>query len=141
MSSGAEGVLAVGLTTEASQIVTEERSASHLGSGALRVFATPSMVQFIEQNCHKLAARFLAPGKSTVGVSLQIRHLAPTPVGQQVTVRAEIIHLEGNLITFRAEVFDAVEVVGRAEHVRAIIDVERFLKRVEAKGRAAAGPA
>ena len=141
MSEGSGGGLAIGLTTEVSQTVTEERTARHLGSGSLRVFATPSMVQFIEENCHKLAARFLAPGKSTVGVSLQIQHLAPTPVGQHVTVRAEITQLEGNLITFRAEVSDEAEVVGRAEHVRAIIDVERFLKRVEAKGRAASAQA
>jgi predicted thioesterase len=122
-----------GLASEASLIVDEGRTAAHLGSGTLRVFATPSMVLLIEEVCRKMVEPHLAPGESTVGISLKVRHLAPTPMGQTVRCRAEVVAVEGVVITFRAEVWDPAEKIGEAEHKRAVIDVERFLHRVEAK--------
>ena len=139
MGNEAGQAITAGMSIEASQIVTEERTARHMGSGAVRVYSTPSMVLFIEETCHRLAAQHLPEGMSTVGVALNLQHLAATPVGQRVTVRAEVVRVEGNRITFRAEVADEAEPIGRAEHDRAIIHVERFLKRVEAKARAGTG--
>jgi fluoroacetyl-CoA thioesterase len=139
MGSEPAASLTVGMSIEASQTVTEERTARHMGSGSVRVYSTPSMVLFIEETCHKLAAQALPPGNSTVGVSLNIQHLAPTPVGQHVTVRAEVVQVEGKRITFRADVADEVEPVGHAEHVRAIIDLERFQQRVQAKAQGMSG--
>jgi predicted thioesterase len=94
------------------------------------------MVLFIEEVCRKMVEPFLADGESTVGVSLKVRHLAPTPMGQTVRCRAEVVAVEGGLITFRAEVWDMAEKIGEVEHKRVVIDVDRFLRRVEAK----AGP-
>lgn len=125
--------LTPGLADEASLMVDENRTAVHLGSGTLRVLATPAMVLFIEEVCRKMVEPYLAAGESTVGVSLKVRHLAPTPMGQTVRCRAEVVAVEGGVITFRAEVWDPVEKIGEAEHKRAVIDVERFLRRVEAK--------
>ncbi len=124
-----------GRVEEATQAVDETRTAAHLGSGTLRVFATPAMVLFIEEVCRKMVEPFLAAGESTVGVSLKVRHLAPTPMGQTVRCRAEVVAVEGGLITFRAEVWDLTEKIGEAEHKRTVIDVGRFLRRVEAKAR------
>jgi predicted thioesterase len=114
--------------------VSPELTAVHLGSGTLRVFATPAMVVMIEEVCRTMVEPYLASGQSTVGISLQVRHLAPTPVGQTVRARAEVVQHDGSGITFRVEVWDDYEKVGEAEHRRAIIDVERFLKRVRGKG-------
>jgi predicted thioesterase len=122
-----------GLVLEASLTVDEGRTAAHVGSGTLRVFATPSMVAFIEDVCRRMVDPYLAPGETTVGVSLKVRHLAPTPMGQLVRCRAEVVSVEGAVVTFRAEVWDRVEKVGEGEHKRAVIEVERFLRRVEAK--------
>lgn len=130
-----------GLVEEAAQAVDENRTAAHLGSGTLRVFATPSMVLFIEEVCRKMVEPFLAAGESTVGVSLRVRHLAPTPMGQIVRCRAEVVAVEGGLITFRAEVWDTAEKIGEAEHKRAVIDIDRFLRRVEAKMGGGSGAA
>jgi fluoroacetyl-CoA thioesterase len=126
-----------GMTSESSLTVDEGRTAAHLGSGTLRVFATPSMVALIEDVCRRMVEPCLAAGESTVGVSLKVRHLAPTPMGQTVRCRAEVVAVEGVVITFRAEIWDPSEKIGEAEHKRAVIEVERFLRRVEAKAGSA----
>ncbi len=127
--------LHLGDGAEDSQEVTPGRTASHIGSGSLRVYATPAMALFIEQVCRRLAEAHLPPGKTTVGVELHLRHLAPTPLGATVRIRVEVVGLEGEAIDFKAEVSDSVEKVGQAEHRRRVIDVDRFLHRVEAKAQ------
>ena len=125
--------LQVGARVEASQEVTSELTASHLGSGTLRVYATPAMALFVERTCHGLLARHLPEGMTTVGVELRVRHLAPTPLGSLVRLRAEVVGIDGETVSFHAELRDDVEPVGEVEHRRRVIDLERFLKRVEAK--------
>jgi len=122
-----------GLAGETSELVTEAVSARHIGSGDLRVYATPAMVALIERASVLLLAPHLAPGHSTVGTGLTVRHLAPTPLGKTVRARVEVVSVNGGRIGLRAEVWDEVEKVGEAEHERAVIDVERFLRRVEGK--------
>jgi len=122
-----------GLVSEASQEVTTALSASHFGSGTLRVYATPAMVALVERTCQEMVQARLPTGQSTVGVAIQIRHLAPTPVGGTVRVRAEVVSVEPPVIVFKAQVWDKHELIGEAEHRRAVIDVDRFMKRVEAK--------
>lgn len=128
-----EGVIIPGLVREASQVVNEELSAPYVGSGSLEVFATPSMAASIENLCHTMVAPLLQEGQTTVGSAINLRHLAPTPVGGTVRTRAEVVSVNGRRIEFRAEVWDDHELVGEADHTRFIVDVERFLKRVQAK--------
>jgi predicted thioesterase len=128
-----EGGPQVGEVAEASQEVTAERTASHIGSGAVRVYATPAMVLFVERTCHGLIARHLPEGQTSVGVELRVRHLAPTPLGGKVHLRAEVVAVEGGSVTFHCSLRDEAEPVGEVEHVRRIVDLERFLRRVEAK--------
>jgi fluoroacetyl-CoA thioesterase len=132
--------LRLGLASETSLMVDESRTAAHLGSGTLRVFATPAMALLIEDTCRKMIEPYLAAGESTVGVSLKVRHLAPTPMGQAVRCRAEVIAVEDVVVTFQAEVWDPAEKVGEAEHKRAVIEVDRFLRRVEAKAGGSPAP-
>jgi predicted thioesterase len=122
-----------GLAGELSETVTEAVSAGHVGSGELRVYATPAMVALIERASVRLLAPYLPPGHSTVGAGLTVRHLAPTPLGQTVRARVEVVSVDGGRIGLRAEVWDETEKIGEAEHQRAVIDVERFLRRVQAK--------
>ena len=122
-----------GLVAESRLVVAEALTAAHVGSGTLRVYATPAMVMFIEEVCRTMVELYLAPGESTVGVSLKIRHLAPTPVGLEVRCRAEVVKVDEGVITFRADVWDPAEKIGEGEHKRALIGIERFLKRVQAK--------
>ncbi len=129
----AEQGIVPGLVGEMSQVVTDDRTARHIGSGSERVFATPAMVLLIERACVEVMAPHLSPGQSSVGVAVSVRHLAPTPLGKTVRARVEVKAVEGPTVTFAAEVFDDVEKVGEGEHKRAIIDVDRFLRRVRAK--------
>ncbi|NIM94283.1 MAG: thioesterase [Anaerolineales bacterium] len=127
------GVAQVGQIVEGAQEVTLERSAAHLGSGTVSVYATPSMVLFIEQVCRSMIDDALPEGQVTVGVQINLHHLAPTPVGDTVELRAEVVAVDGNVIDFEVEVWDSTEVVGKATHRRVIIDVGRFIRRVEGK--------
>jgi predicted thioesterase len=122
-----------GDSIEDTQVVDESRTASHLGSGALQVYATPAMVTFVEHTCRKLVEPHLESGQTSVGVALSIQHLAPTPMGSTVSILAEVLDVDSSLVKFRAVVHDETEKIGEAEHTRAVIDVERFLRRVAAK--------
>ena len=122
-----------GDSIETTQLVDADKVASHLGSGSLQVYATPAMVTFIEHTCRKLVEPHLPDGQTSVGVALSVRHLAPTPMGATVSIRAEILKIERQLVTFRAIIRDEIEEIGEAEHTRAIIDTERFLRRVASK--------
>ena len=122
-----------GAVLEASELVDETRVASHIGSGSMQVYATPAMVTFVEHTCRQMIEPYLPPGQTSVGIALSIKHLAPTAMGVTVSIKAEVTSIEGQLVRFRAEISDPLERIGEAEHTRAIIDVERFLRRVDQK--------
>lgn len=122
-----------GLTAECQTLVTEANTAKHLGSGNVEVFATPAMVRLMEEAGVAAVDHLLPEGQRTVGVSLNVRHLAATPLGMSVTVRAELMEIEGRRLTFRVEAFDEVEKVGEGTHQRYVIDVAHFQQRVEQK--------
>jgi fluoroacetyl-CoA thioesterase len=123
----------VGDTIKRTQVVDESKVASHLGSGSLQVYATPAMVTFIEHTCRQLIESHLSEGQTSVGVAIHVKHLAPTPLGAAVSIQAEIVDMDGRFVTFTAQVRDESEIIGEAEHTRAVIDEERFLKRVASK--------
>jgi fluoroacetyl-CoA thioesterase len=123
----------VGLTAEATERVRPAETAKNVGSGGLRVYATPAMVRFVERSCFQLLQPLLSEGQTSVGVEIHVWHLAPTPVDKEVHLRAEITSVQENRVDFRVELRDDMEAVGRAEHSRAIIDVARFLERVRSK--------
>jgi fluoroacetyl-CoA thioesterase len=123
----------VGLSRERQQVVTRERTAVHVGSGSLGVYATPAMLALVEVTAREFLDELLDDTQTTVGTAVTLKHLAPTPEGETVNVRVEIASIEGNIVQLNAELWDRVEKVGEASHTRAVIDVDRFLKRVNAK--------
>jgi fluoroacetyl-CoA thioesterase len=123
----------VGLVEEAELTVDAEMTADHIGSGSLQVYATPAMVAFVEQVCRRMADERLPAGQATVGIRVNMRHLAPTPLGGKVHLRAEITHYDGRKIDYKVQLWDQTELIGEADHVRAVIDEARFLIRVESK--------
>ncbi|HSF83531.1 MAG TPA: thioesterase family protein [Anaerolineales bacterium] len=131
------GLINPGAIREQSFIVEESHSAIHIGSGSHRVLATPWMITFMERTARQLLADFLPPGYSSVGVRVDIQHLAPTPVGNRVHVRAEVLTVEGSKVIFSVQVADELEIVGAGRHERVIIEEERFLRRVAKKNRGA----
>ncbi len=123
----------IGMKYEKVFQVEERHTASHVGSGDLSVLATPSMIAFMEYVSRDLLAQHLAPENSSVGVLVDVRHLAATPVGQPVRVACEVTEIDGRRVTFNVEAWDAQEKVGEGRHQRVIIDSARFLARLEAK--------
>jgi fluoroacetyl-CoA thioesterase len=124
-----------GLRGEVRLVVAEEHTAKHLGSGSAQVLATPLMVLLMERAGVAAVDHLLPQGYRTVGVHLDIRHLAPTPIGLEVKATAELIEVQGRRLTFRVEVHDSLEAVGQGTHERAIIDVQRFGERVAQKAK------
>ena len=125
--------LAPGLVGEATLVVEEKYTARHLGSGGVNVLATPIMIALMEEASRHAVEPLLEEGQLTVGASLDVRHLAPTPMGMRVTARAELLAVDGRMLTFRVEAHDEREKVGEGTHVRAIINLDRFLARVKVK--------
>jgi len=130
--------LSVGLVAEKEIVVEDKHVASHLGSGGVPVYATPMMVLHMEETSRQAVDHLLGPDGATVGASMAVKHLAPTPKGMKVRIRSELVKIDGRMLTFRVEAWDEVEKVGEAEHVRAIISMAKFAERIEKKKRAAA---
>ncbi|MEN6491499.1 MAG: thioesterase family protein [Rectinema sp.] len=130
--------LEVGLVAEKEITVEDKHVASHLGSGGVPVYATPSMVLHMEETSRQAVDHLLGPDGATVGAYIAVKHLAPTPKGMKVRIRSELVKVEGRLLTFKVEAWDEVEKVGEAEHVRAIISMAKFSERLEKKKKAAA---
>lgn len=97
------------------------------------VLATPVMIMMMENAALNAMKAYLEPGESAVGSQIDIRHLAPTPVGMRVTAEAEVTHAEGRRVTFKVRASDKVEEIGTGTHERMVIDLGRFLKRLNAK--------
>ena len=123
-----------GLTGECRLIVERTNTAAHLGSGGVEVLATPEMVRLMERAAVAAGDPLLPAGYVTVGIHLDVSHLAPTPVGVEVVAQAELVAVEGRKLTFRVEARDAYELVGRGTHQRMIVDLQRFRDRLRTKG-------
>lgn len=125
-----------GMSNEKNYLIEDEHTAIHVGSGASRVLATPWMIAFMERVSHQLLAEYLPEGYSSVGVLVNVRHLAPTPVGETVRIKTEITAIDGSRITFNVQAWDKSEQVGSGQHERVVIEEVRFLRRVSAKREA-----
>jgi fluoroacetyl-CoA thioesterase len=124
-----------GLTNEIKKLVEEVHLAREWGSGLAAVLATPVLVAFCEE-CSRLSVDpLLADKQETVGTAINLRHLAATPPKMEVTVRTELVEVNGRRLRFRVEAWDEVERIGEGEHERFIIDVERFERNVRDKRR------
>lgn len=122
-----------GLVGEREMKVEVENTAKHLGSGNVSVLATPEMVRLMEGAAVRAVDHLLPDGYRTVGVRVDVRHLAATPLGMTVRARAKLVAVDGRRLTFQVEAFDEAEKIGEGIHERMIIDMSKFKQRVEAK--------
>jgi predicted thioesterase len=126
-----EEYLEIGLGREEIFRVTEEHTAKHMGSGAVQVLATPWMILYIEKTALNLLAEHLPKGYSSVGTLVNVRHLAPSAVESEVRACVKIMALDGFSVVLDVEVWDREVLVGKGTHERYVIDIERFLERVQ----------
>lgn len=111
-------------------LVEEQHTAFHIGSGSVQVLATPIMIAFIENTALRLLDQSLVEGYSSVGTRVDVRHLAPSPLGRRVRVKVAVSQVAGLKITLQVEVWDGTTLVGDGTHERFVIEVARFIERV-----------
>lgn len=118
---------------EKSATVTPELTARHIGSGGLDVYATPAMIALMEAAAVTVLDPLLPEGQGSVGVALDVKHLAATPLGLTVRAEAEVTAVDGKRVTFTVRAWDDRELIGEGTHTRYIIDTARFMERASAK--------
>ena len=128
-----KSTLVTGLKFEVHHRVVTQELLSSIYPGGPPVFATPYMLSLMEQAAAQAIHPHLDAGEESVGYDFHFKHLAPTPVGSTVIATAEVTVIDKNMVTFAIEARDHVDVISRGTHVRAVIDMERFLKRVRRK--------
>ncbi|MBR2085915.1 MAG: thioesterase family protein [Oscillospiraceae bacterium] len=127
--------ITIGTKASAVMPVTEEQTAKHVGSGSLRVFATPMMAALMEKAACEAIAPFLEAGETTVGTELNIRHSAATPVGLTVTAEAEVTAVNGREIAFTVTARDDAGEIGSGTHKRFLVFAEKFQSKADGRGK------
>ena len=113
----------IGDTFTVKKVVTEDMTAAALGSGGLPGVGTPYLQQELPE------------GKSTVGTKVEVSHVSPSPVGMEITVTVEVtdISANGKMVDFKATATDTAGLIGEGTHQRAVITVDRFMDKCQAK--------
>jgi predicted thioesterase len=124
----------VGTSNEVTFQVEPQHTIEFAGDGMPSVFSTPAMIQILERTARQSLLPFLDDTERSVGIEVEIRHLAPAPVGSTVTCATRVIRADGREIIFHIEARDRHEVLARGAHKRQVIRVERFAERVRQKG-------
>ena len=121
--------LCVGIQGTCRVEVTNDLSAKSIKSGTLDVLATPAVVALAEECAWKSVQPYLENGLGTVGISVDMKHIAPTPVGREVVCRTELTHLEGRKMTFSFRVSDSVQEIAFGTHNRFIVNEDEFMAK------------
>jgi fluoroacetyl-CoA thioesterase len=139
-TAGAKDMLEIGAQGEATRTVqpqdTAKRLFDHSGENFPEVLATATMIAMMELAAARVLLPMLGPGQLSVGVGVNVKHLAATPVGMQVRSVATYLGPEGKLHRFKVELFDDGGLAGEGEHTRAIIDEARLITGAASRGKA-----
>ena len=113
--------------------MAEEHTAPRIGSGRVRVLATPVMINLMEAAALDAAENLIPAGHQSLGIRLDVRHIAATPVGMRVRATATLTSVNGRTLEFRVEAHDERDLIGDGSHQRIVVNVARFDERVQAK--------
>ena len=111
--------------------VTKENCASAIGSGALDVFATPSMIALMENAACEAIKASLQPGESSVGTKVNISHLKASALEDTITATATLTEIDGRRLVFEVVANDSKGIIGEGTHERFVINVEKFLSKLK----------
>ena len=126
-------LITAGLTREETFLVEEQHTAYHIGSGDEKVLGTPWMISFMERVSNRLIAEHLSEGFMSVGIHVDVKHLAATPINATIWVRAEVLEVVKNRVKLSIAAWDRQDKIGEGTHLRAVVEKERFMSRVMAK--------
>ena len=125
--------LKTGLLGQAETIVTDSNTAEAIGSGALPVFSTPHMIALMETASMDAIAQCLEDGQGSVGVRIDVAHLAATPMGMTVRAESTLTKVEGRMLSFEVKAWAGDELIGEGTHQRCIVFNGRFMEKTLAK--------
>ena len=125
--------LVPGLEGHAEIVVGEQHTAPRIGSGRVRVLATPVMINLMEAAALDAVENLIPAGNQSLGTRLDVRHIAATPVGMKVRATAKLLSVDGRTLEFRVEAHDERDLIGDGLHTRLVVNVARFDQRVQAK--------
>lgn len=114
-------------------LVTEAELAKNVGSGKVRVFATAMMIALMEKTAVYSVEPCLEPGQGTVGIRVDVSHVAATPAGMKVRAESELVEIDRRRLVFKVAAYDECGLIGEGLHERFIIDMERFQVKAEGK--------
>ena len=121
------------MTGTSELVVGEEHTAPSIGSGKVRVLATPVMINLIEAAALAAIEHLLPDGYQSLGTHLDVRHLAATPVGMKVRATADVTRVDGRSVTFKVSAADEKELIGDGTHERVVVNVAKFDQRLQRK--------
>lgn len=113
--------------------VTENMLSTNVGSGAVKVFATPMMIALMEKTSALSVEPYLEPGQSSVGTLVNVKHLAATPLGMIVYAESELVEIDRRRLVFKVAAYDEKGLIGEGMHERFIIDIEKFQAKADAR--------
>lgn len=122
--------LSIGLAYEYEVKTSQKDSAISMGSGSVEVFATPSMIAYMERSAMLLVENQLEKQQTTVGSFLKINHLKATAIGQTIRFHAKLVKIEGEKLEFEVSAYHQEEEIGNGVHTRYIINKEKFLSNL-----------
>lgn len=123
-------MLHLGLTHTSVLIVEEQHTAAAIGSGDMQVLATPIMLALMENAALLAVDQDIPAEQATVGGYIKCTHLKPSPVGAEITATAELVEMDGRKLTFHVVAMQGETVIGEGEHIRYIVDRDRFLSKL-----------
>ena len=123
----------IGLSNEINFKVRKTDTAGHIGSGGLPVLATPTLVANFERVCFQMLESQLPESITSVGISIDVKHISPTPARMGVRIRCEIEEVTDRKIKFELEAWDDIDLISTGTHTRVVIDADRFMQRVSSK--------
>ena len=127
----------IGIKGAAETVVVYENTAAAVGSGALEVFSTPSMIALMEKASRELVQPYLEEGQSTVGTRLEVSHVAASPIGAHIRAESTLVEIDRRMLTFEVKAYADGELIGEGRHQRCIIYAERFMEKALAKQKKA----
>ena len=120
------------MTHTSTLTVESKHLAANVGSGDLEVLATPAMMALMENAAMEAVKDALAEGQTTVGGQISSSHLRPTAPGQTVAATAVLTAVEGRKLTFKVTAHDDKGVIGEGEHIRFVVDRQKFMAKLQA---------
>lgn len=123
-------LLKEGLELKKSYTVSQEHSAKHVGSGELMVLSTPSMIAFMEETALLCAQQGLNSNETTVGTHLDVYHIAPAPVNEEIQIYAKLLKIDGRKLVFWVEAKWKDKIIGYGIHERFVVDKQKFLAKI-----------